>query len=251
MYAGQSSDLENTAVTLLARCAGVSVEGLEALIVLLGARAKGGHAALVGEHHTVGDEDEAVGALEGADDLGIRVGGAHEALAGVNGDKHASLLGGAVGVQAQGVVAAAVAAGALGVGGHVVLEDVGELGDVLEQGVHGAGGELLERIVSGGEHGQLAAREGAGEAGSLKGSGQGGVGGRAGDGVGDVLAGLDILGRSRDHGLVTGGASKADGGHAAHGGHEGLREHGRKKGEEHGLDIISAQNELLSMISSC
>ena len=88
--------------------------------------------ALVREQDTVDDVDVAVGALHGLDDLGVGVGRAHEGLRRVDRHQHARLLGGAVLVHAQGVVRAAVAGRALLVGGHVVLEDVRQLGDVLQ-----------------------------------------------------------------------------------------------------------------------
>lgn len=195
-----------TAVTLLARGSGVGVEGGEASILGLSARAEWGLAALVREEDTIGDVDHAVGALDSGHDLGVGVGTSHEAVAGVDGDEDTSLLGGSVSVQAESIVSAAVSGGALGVGGDVVLEDVGELGDVLEQGINGASRELLEGLIGGSEEGKLVrTSKSAVKLGGSEGSSEGVVVSSALHCVSNALSGFGVLGGRRHDNHLEGG----------------------------------------------
>ena len=108
---------------------------------------------------------------------------------------------------------ATVTRGSLLVGRGVVEEDVGQLGDILEEGIDGAGGELGKGRVRGGKEGKLV---GAGEGRVKLGSGQGGsegiVGARALDRVQDILASLSVLGRGGHDVHVEDSASR-DAGH--------------------------------------
>lgn len=131
----------------------------------------------------------AVGGLDAADDLGlVGLTTEDEVLGSVDSHTDTDLLGITVLVHVQGVVRAAVSGGQLGVGGHVVLQDV--------SGGLGASRKLLEGSISGGED-----HEGAGtvqdgvKAVGLQGSQKNGVIRGASNGL---TNGLTRLNRKKD-----------------------------------------------------
>mmetsp|Transcript_3245 Transcript_3245/g.7345 ORF Transcript_3245/g.7345 Transcript_3245/m.7345 type:complete len:265 (+) Transcript_3245:49-843(+) len=187
-----------------------------------------GNGALVGDQHLVDDVNQAVVALDiellhkGRGVLptpDVRVNG-------VDGD-----LGGDLLVVEQGREGPAVAGGAGGATlDNVEQKHVGQRGDILQQAIDGASGELGEGSIGGGEQGvRVRAGEDLVEAASLHGSHEGGEGASAHGSVHDI-------GGQRARAARTESRGHEGSGHGQH------KEEGKSSGEHDSGDELKKWN---------